>query len=318
MLRVTKYFSLLALLSPACWAQTPSSPGGVTAGFKIVGMAPVISRSGSTMPKYNGITYLGGPIIDDANGVNAYYIWYGDWSKDKAAQTIMVDFIKHLGGSPYFNTNTTYYDYEVGPTGTSVVKDRVVNSVHYMGSTNDYYSLGNILSVDDIGTIIQNTVAQGRLPLDHNGVYSVLTSADVTVKDVVGDFCISYCAFHGAQAAGALGNLVGAFVGNAETQCPYQCDWEYVLPTPNNNVGADGMVNMIAHELEESVTDPLGTSWTLPGFIENADLCQWTFGTTYNLTNGSFANMKLGERQYLIQQNWVNAKGGYCALKWDE
>ena len=34
---------------------------------------------------------------------------------------------------------------------------------------------------------------------------------------------------------------------------------------------------------------------------------------TYATANGSLANMKLGARDFLIQQNWVNASGGYCA-----
>ena len=45
---------------------------------------------------------------------------------------------------------------------------------------------------------------------------------------------------------------------------------------------------------------------------ENADKCAWTFGTTYT-ANGALANMKLGTRDFLIQQNWVNLSGGYCA-----
>ncbi|HSR08245.1 MAG TPA: hypothetical protein VLM42_13915, partial [Bryobacteraceae bacterium] len=49
---------------------------------------------------------------------------------------------------------------------------------------------------------------------------------------------------------------------------------------------------------------------------ENADKCAWTFGSEYKATNGSLANMKLGARDYLIQQNWVNAGGGYCALSY--
>ena len=32
--------------------------------------------------------------------------------------------------------------------------------------------------------------------------------------------------------------------------------------------------------------------------------------------NGALANMKLGTRYYLIQRNWVNASGGYCALSY--
>jgi hypothetical protein len=306
---------LSALILPTLTsAQTPSRPLGAPAGFKRVGTMSVIGRASSPTAKYNGITYNGGPIIDDANGVNVYYIWYGDWSKDKAAQTIMTDFIKHYGGSPNANINTTYYDYEVGPNGTQVVKDRVVNAVHYMGSTNDHYSQGVNLSDDGLGLVIQNAVADGRLPLDHNGVYFVLTSSDVAETS---GFCTTYCAFHGYQPAGALGNLIGAFVGNPE-RCPNLCAWESQPPTPNNNVGADGMVSSIAHELEESVTDPFATSWINADGSENEDMCGGHFGKTYNLPNGSFANMELGERQYLIQGNWVNAKGGYCALTWDE
>ena len=42
----------------------------------------------------------------------------------------------------------------------------------------------------------------------------------------------------------------------------------------------------------------------------------WTFGATYTTANGAQANMKLGGKDYLIQRNWVNALGGYCALSY--
>jgi len=32
--------------------------------------------------------------------------------------------------------------------------------------------------------------------------------------------------------------------------------------------------------------------------------------------NGAYANMLLGGKDYLIQRNWVNAKGGYCATSY--
>jgi hypothetical protein len=84
-------------------------------------------------------------------------------------------------------------------------------------------------------------------------------------------------------------------------------------------VAGDGIVNLLAHETEESVSDPFFTAWynDVTG-NENEDMCLWTFGKTYNLPNGSYANMELGERNYLIQRNWVNKDGGYCALRWDE
>ena len=301
--------------SATATAVLATGQAGASAGFRRVGVMPTIGQAASSTPKYNGITYNGGPIIDDANGVNVYYIWYGDWSKN-TTPTILTDFINHLGGSPYSTVNTTYYDMEPGPTGTNVGKDWVTTGIHYMGSISDNYSQGVNLSDDGLQAVIVKAITEGSLPLDRNGVYFVLTSADV--QETSG-FCSQYCAFHGyLTGAGALDNILAAFVGNPEAQCPSGCTPQYILPTPNNNVGADAMVSAVAHELEESGTDPFGTSWINSDGSENEDMCAFTYGKFYQLPNGSFANMKLGQRQYLIQQNWVNKNGGYCALKWDE
>src|SRR4051812_46420770 len=58
-------------------------------------------------PNTNGINYHGGPVI--LGTTNVYYIWYGNWS-DNTAMTILPDLASNLGGSPYFNINTTYYN----------------------------------------------------------------------------------------------------------------------------------------------------------------------------------------------------------------
>jgi hypothetical protein len=72
------------------------------------------------------------------------------------------------------------------------------------------------------------------------------------------------------------------------------------------------MASIISHELEEAVSDPDLNAWYDRRGAENADKCAWTFGTTYTV-GGAKANMRLGQRDFLIQQNWVNAAGGYCA-----
>src|ERR1019366_3875163 len=68
--------------------------------------------------------------------------------------------------------------------------------------------------------------------------------------------------------------------------------------------------------LEEAISDPNLNAWYDSSGNENADKCAWTFGAEYTVSNGSKANMKLGARDYLIQQNWLNAGGGYCALSY--
>jgi hypothetical protein len=76
------------------------------------------------------------------------------------------------------------------------------------------------------------------------------------------------------------------------------------------------MASIISHELEEAVTDPDLNAWYDRRGQENADKCAWTFGTQYTTGNGAKANVHLSTRDYLIQQNWVNANGGYCAMSY--
>ena len=43
-------------------------------------------------------------------------------------------------------------------------------------------------------------------------------------------------------------------------------------PGPHGFDGSDGVVNIIAHELAETVTDPLANGWKLTNGEENADV----------------------------------------------
>jgi hypothetical protein len=242
----------------------------------------------------NGIFYHGGPLL--TNGVNAYYIWYGNWVGNSAT-TILVDLMSHIGGSPYFNINTTYYN------GS---KQHVSNSVAYVTSATDNYSLGKSLSDANIQTVVSSAITAGRLPMDSNAVYFVLTSSDVTASS---GFCTQYCGWHTHGTIAGV-DIKYAFIGNPD-RCPSACEQQ--TTGPNGNAGADGMASIIAHELEEATTDPDLNAWYDRRGAENADKCAWTFGTTYT-ANGAQANVHLGSRDYLIQRNWVNAAGGYCAM----
>lgn len=241
----------------------------------------------------NGIAYHGGPLI--LGTTKAYYIWYGNWDTNSAT-TILTDFASSIGGSPYFNINTTYYN----GSGT-----HVSNSVSYASSTSPGYSHGTALTDTNIQQIVSEAIAANKLPQDTNAVYFVLTSADVNETS---GFCTQYCGWHTHGTIGGS-DIKYAFIGNPD-RCPSACEWQ--TTSPNGNAGADGMASIIAHELEEAVTDPDLTAWYDRRGFENADKCAWTFGPTSTI-NGSESNMTLGGRKYLIQQNWVNASGGYCA-----
>jgi Phosphate-induced protein 1 conserved region len=244
-----------------------------------------------------GINYHGGPVM--LGTTNVYYIWYGNWSGNSAT-TILSDLARSIGGSPYFNINTTYYN------ASNV---RVSNSVQLAGSTTDNYSKGTSLGDSDVQAVVSAAINSNQLPKDPNGVYFVLTSSDVNERS---GFCTQYCGWHTRATIGGA-DIKYSFVGNP-ARCPTSCAAQTV--SPNGNLGADGMASILVHELEEAVTDPDLNGWYDSRGQENADKCAWSFGTTYAAANGARANMNLGGRDYLIQRNWVQASGGYCALSY--
>lgn len=246
----------------------------------------------------NAIVYHNGPLM--ISTTNVYYIWYGNWSGNSAT-TILTDLMLNFTGSAIYNTNTSYFN------GSNV---HVLNSVNYVQSTTDNYSLGSSLSDANIKTIVSSAISSGRLPKDANGVYFVLTSADV--KETSG-FGSQYCGWH-THGTISSSDIKYAFVGDASTQAPTGCIALTAAKVPNGNLGADGMASVMFHELSETVTDPDLNAWYDRSGNENADKCAWTFGATYTTSGGKTANVRLGARDFLLQQNWVNSGSGFCAL----
>lgn len=261
----------------------------------------------------NGICYHGGAIMPSTP--NVYYIWYGTWDGSGANGTnsnsdspntvsLLDGFINNLGGSGYENINATYYDTVTGA-------QRFVTGLlaHNTTDFSDHYSLGSALSDSGVQTVVFNAIKNGFGPAggDANGVYFVLTSSDVNETS---GFCTQYCGWHN-HASNGTRDIKYAFVGNPD-RCPTACEAQ--TTSPNNDSGGDGMANIIAHEQEEAISDPDLNAWFDRRGFENADKCAWTFGTESTASNGSAYNITLANVQYLIQQNWVNASGGFCAM----
>jgi Phosphate-induced protein 1 conserved region len=144
-------------------AGTLLNPGNDSVGEAKGGGKHGGGGGGSTS---NGINYHGGQVM--LGTVNVYDIWYGNWSGNTAVG-ILTDFANTIGGSPYFNINTTYYN------GSNLY---ISNSVNYVGSTNDNYSRGSTLRDADIQAIVSSAIAGGLTGLGKS-VYFVLTSQDV-------------------------------------------------------------------------------------------------------------------------------------------
>ena len=246
-----------------------------------------------------GISYHNGPVM--VSGITIYPIWYGNISA--STQSVLSGFMANVGGSPYFNINTTYTN-----GAGAKVKNLVTLSTSSYSDAN--YSLGKALTDANIQTLVSNALANG-VPTDPNGFYLVLTAPDVTETS---GFLTKYCGWH---TYGNLGSPTTAikysFVGdptNGMSACAAQ------TTSPSGNAPADAMISVIAHELEEAATDPQLNAWYDGTGAENGDKCAWKFGTTSIAANGSKYNMTINGVQYMVQQNWVNAGSGGCLLSY--
>jgi hypothetical protein len=251
----------------------------------------------------SAITYHGGPLIPTPT---AYLIWYGNWNQtngtdNASGQQIVRDFLSSVGGSPYYMVNTTY------SAGGYTISGGVTRATQ---EASPGYSHGSRLSDANIQTIVNEAITGGQLPYNANGVYFVLTSSDVNERS---GFCTRYCGWHTAGTPSA-GHVRYSFVGNA-ARCISSCAAQTV--GPNGNAGVDGMISVIAHELEEANTDPDPSSgWVDSSGAENADKCAWTFSSRqFTAGNGAVYNMTLGSRNYLIQRN-LSATDNKCYIDW--
>ncbi|HEY2170072.1 MAG TPA: hypothetical protein VGJ30_10650, partial [Candidatus Angelobacter sp.] len=244
--------------------------------------AVVAGPNGQAVVTGNGINYNGGPVLH--NTVPIYIIWYGTWngtgSNTAVTQTLIQNLIGGLSNSGYEKINSTYGDASANVSGAMTLVKAV----------SDAGSQGTRLKNANITKAITAQLTSGALPTDPNGVYLFLTSSNVKESG----FCTQFCGFHTRQTINGA-DIKWAFIGNVD-QCPSGCEAQTTGPnSPAAGIGgADGMANVIAHETEEAISDPDLNAWFDSSGQENADKCNFRFGTTSIAGNGSHFNQTLG------------------------
>jgi hypothetical protein len=196
----------------------------------------------------------------------------------------------------------------------------VTSKVNFIKSVFVGYTLGTSLKDADIVAIVGDVIVANQVPSDPNGIYFVFTSSDVSESSGYYAFCSDYCGWHGNYTI-FNDNLRIVFVGDtgACEGCNLQQQYKqlgYPNP-PNNDWSADSMASVVAHELAETMTDPdpnTNPSWLDSYGEEVGDKCAWVFGTTFVTPNNGLANIVLGHRNFLIQEDFVNVDGGYCGM----
>ncbi|KAL2558527.1 Protein EXORDIUM-like 3 [Forsythia ovata] len=286
--------------------------------------------------KYEGssefvhLKYHMGPVLT-AN-ITVYPIWYGIWKKSQ--KRIIRDFISSfsaLDSKPpsvagWWKTVRLYTD----QTGANISRN-----VYIGAEKNDrLYSHGKSLTRLSVQSVIKSAVTATTRPLPINpksGVYLLLTSDDVYVQN----FCNNVCGFHYFTFPAVVGyTLPYAWVGNSAKLCPGVCAYPFAVPdyipglkavkSPNDDIGVDGMISVIGHEIAELSTNPLVNAWYAgqdPVFpVEIADLCEGIYGTggggsytgqMLNGKDGATYNMNGIRRRFLVQWVW-NHMVNYC------
>jgi hypothetical protein len=249
--------------------------------------------------------------------VTTYHIFYGSsYSAASATASTLQYFVQNLAGSPYHNIQTTYYD------GSC---NRLSNSLSFGGNTYLPTTTTTINNAFVINTIVARL--NSGLPINTNAVYTFVFDGTFTFSDAnYGTWLVNWCGYHSyftVVSGGVYYTLKYAVIGDASKRSGVNgCTWRFTTPVafPNGgNGGLDTVVSIFAHELEEAISDPLLNAWWFSSTgNENADQCSWTIGS---LLPGLpyVANVKLGTRYFLIQQNWaLRAPSGTssCALKY--
>jgi hypothetical protein len=265
-----------------------------------------------------GINYHGGPILVTTNVAAIYWATAPIYAGGPAAgsfstvnsgdASLVGDFLRGLGGSPYFNINTTYYN------GSNTHVQNVVTYTQYWANSTVLVPAnnGSTTKVTD-GTMLamlQSGIAGGNLVYEPNTLYAIFTPGKVNLG---GGFGTQYCAYHGSGTVlvGGVSKTILYAAMPYNYAYPSGCTSGY--PTADADKGASYEVNTLAHEIEETTTDGFGNAWWDSRGYENADKCAWTWGTIYT-TNGGWWNMNVGGHYVLVQQNWKNVAGGGCAL----
>ncbi|RUS13800.1 hypothetical protein BC937DRAFT_94756 [Endogone sp. FLAS-F59071] len=247
------------------------------------------------------LIYKGGPVL--SGEVKAYFIFYGTWKDEH--KDLLMDFIDNLGFTSWFNTLRLYTD-SLGNSVTGPLK--------FTAAMNDLKSHGDSLQGNSSHVdIITKAVETGYLGngIDHSGVYFILAGEDV---DDVG-LCTDWCAYN---------SYTDDFVDPSKNRCiPYLNN----QVSPNGDPALDAIVGMIAHELPEMLTDPLGNGWQVSNEAPNsryteeiADWCmppnatpdEW-FPNVTKLENGASWNLQVGSAKWLIQSMW-NPVTNQCTM----
>jgi hypothetical protein len=277
------------------------------------------------------VTYHGGPV-EHASAVYAIF-WAPDGYAFPAGYTALVSRYfndvaqDNFSASNVYSVTTQYYNSGAGgakqfESYSVSLRGVVVDSAPYPKSGCKLYPLGDgskssvCLTNAQIQKKLKSVIAARGLPKGLGTNYFVFTPQGVASCQKAGTLqsggCYDplqyngYCAYHSHIGSGARAMIYAhlpfaALAGCASGQ------------SPNGNA-ADAVLNNVAHEHNESMSDPLGNAWYDATGHEIADKCHLTFGAPSGSTSYGQFNQRINGDPYWLQEIWSN-RAGACVQR---
>ncbi len=273
------------------------------------------NKNASKPSRGTGISYHGGPVLQaKTNVVSVYWASSPIYTGGPSAGTtgagtsdgsLVGFFLRNIGGSAYYGINSSYRD------GAGVAINNIVNYTSFWANNASVPANGASVTDAQMVAMLQSGFDSGKIPYDASTLYAIFSAGTVNLG---GGFGTQYCAYHthGTVTIGGVAKTVLFAAMPYNNAYPSGCTSG--LGAANGDPGADYEVNTLVHEIEETTTDMMGNAWFDNRGYENADKCAWTWGTTFTTASGGKANITIGGKSFLVQQNWQNAGSGGCVL----
>lgn len=253
------------------------------------------------------LSYNDGPVMHNPTAYAifwlplGYHFESGTSGNDSNYESLVTRFLGDLSGSSYLSITTQYPDNTFGsPSDAFRFGGSWIDTTAYTGN-------GSNLSDVDLTNEIMHAITANNWPEGTNKVYFLFTAENVLSQSLEE---AGLCADHTYFADPDTGeNVMWANIPDIP-----QAGCELSGPTPNFDQFADSAINLMSHELFESITDPLFSAWIDSSGSEIGDKCAWTFGPQIgNNSTEPNANIELNGHYYKVQQEWSNALTG-CTL----
>jgi len=269
--------------------------------------APVAPSSGG-----GNLLYNGGPVMR-ANTTHAIFWSPAGFSMTSSYRQLVDRYLTDVAAasgsaSNVYATDTEYFD----------SSGKIANASAYAGAVSDTQALPASGCVDPATSVcltdaqiqaeINRVITSAGLPRGLGDLYFLITPQGVgSCGDASATDCAytTYCAYHSGFGPAASPTLYANIAYGDVPGCSSGSG-------PNGDP-ADATINLISHEHNEAITDPLGTGWFDANGAENGDKCANAYGAPLGSTQFGSYNQAIAAGTYQLQAEWSNTTGG-CAL----